>query len=80
MRQQYGLDSCCLASFRAAEMQSLLSLESTLIPELVIALGYGAQHNRAEPYSNTPAYRLDGQDNFIVPKYTTDDVLVYTDI
>ena len=68
MRQQYGLDSCCLASFSAANLQKLPQQEESLVPEMLIALGYGAQTNQTEPYDNTQRYRLDAQGNFIVPK------------
>lgn len=78
--RQYGLDSCCLASFSAANLQKLLQLEESLVPEMLIALGYGAQTNQTEPYDNTQRYRLDAQGNFIVPKYTAKEVLLFSDI
>lgn len=78
--RQFDLDSCCIASFHADDMQKLLKLQDTLVPELLIAIGYGVQSNHIEPYDNTHKYRIDEQNNFIVPKYSAEQVTVYSDI
>lgn len=78
--KEQGLDTCCIGSFQRAAVSALLSLEDRFVPELVMAVGYSAQSNYTEPYADTPKYHLDEHGNFVVPKYTSQQVLVYTDV
>lgn len=80
LAQEQGIGSCCLASFSASEVEKILRVKDNLSAELVIALGYGAHSSRIEPYTDTQKYHLDDNGNFVVPKRTIEDILVYTDI
>lgn len=78
--KQYGLDSCCLASFNHERLRSLLALPQTIVPELVIALGYADHRSRAVPYAGSVRYTADENRNFSVPKFSAAEVIVYSDL
>lgn len=78
--KQFGLDSCCLASFSHEKLRSLLALPETLIPELVIALGYADHRSRAVPYEGSVRYTADESWDFSVPKFSAAEVTVYSDL
>jgi len=80
LAQEQGIDSCCLASFSASEVEKTLGVKDNLFAELVIALGYGAHSSSIAPYTDTQKYHLDSDGNFVVPKRAVEDILVYTDI
>lgn len=78
--REFGLQTCCLMSFRPQPLRELLNLPEKLKPAMVIALGYPAQESRVVPqeadckYFETP----DGVLN--VPKLSAQQVLCYSDI
>lgn len=72
-----GLASCPIGNFSAGKLQALLKLPETLHPELVLALGYPAQESRVVPMADTVRYTQDESGNFLVPKWNTDEVLVF---
>lgn len=72
-----GLASCPIGNFSAANLQALLSLSGNLQPELVIALGYPAQESRVVPMADTVRYTQDAQGDFLVPKWSSEEVLVF---
>ncbi len=80
LAQEQGIDSCCLASFSAKDVEKILNVQENLAAELVIALGYGAHSSSIAPYENTQKYHLDSDGNFVVPKRVVEDLLVYTDV
>ena len=77
--EERGLSTCALGSFSAECLRELLDLPSLLLPELVIAVGYGAHKSRIVPYVDTVKYRQEEDGNFCVPKYSLSEVLVYED-
>ena len=74
-----GLATCAIGNFHAGNLSSLLHLPETLKPELVIALGYPAQKSHVVPMADSIRYTQDAQGNFLVPKWNTDEVLVFSD-
>lgn len=72
-----GLASCPIGNFHAGRLSALLQLPENLKPELVIALGYPAQESRVVPMGDSIRYTQDEQGNFLVPKWSTDEVLVF---
>ncbi len=80
LAQEQGIDSCCLASFSASEVEQILHVPEDLSAEMVIALGYGAHSSSIERYTDTQKYRLDSDGNFVVPKHAIEDILVYSDL
>ena len=74
-----GLGSCPLGNFNAAKVSSLLNLPETLKPELVIALGYPAHESHVVSMGNTVRYIRDENGTFLVPKWSGEEVLVFTD-
>lgn len=74
-----GLATCPIANFQRSNLSALLQLEEYLVPELVIALGYPAQESRAVPMESTVKYTEDPDKNILVPKWDTDEVLIYSD-
>lgn len=74
-----GLASCPIGNFHSGRLAELLHLPQNLKPELVIALGYPAQESRVIPMADSIRYTQDAQGNFLVPKWNTEDVLVFTD-
>lgn len=73
-----GLGTCCMASFREAELSCVLGVEGTWKPVLVIALGYPDQKSSAVPYTDTIRYRENADGDLEVPKFSLEEVLVYT--
>jgi len=74
-----GLGTCPLGNFNAAKVSSLLNLPETLRPELVIALGYPAHESHVIPMEDTVRYSRDTAGNFLVPKWSGEEILVFTD-
>ena len=74
-----GLATCAIGNFHAGKLSSLLHLPETLKPELVIALGYPDQESHVVPMAGSIRYTRDAQGNFLVPKWNTDEVLVFSD-
>lgn len=72
-----GLASCAIGNFTKAKLSSLLDLPEHLHPELVLALGYPAQESRVVPMEDSVRYTQDEQGNFLVPKHSTEEVLVF---
>ncbi len=77
--KESGLDSCCLASFSSKAVDEIMALPAHLTTAYIIALGYGAQDNTTEDYTDSQKYHLTPNGDFIVPKRTLADVLVYSD-
>ena len=75
----HGLASCPVGNFHMTRLAALLELEETLVPELVIALGYPAQESSIIPLKDTVEYSQDPSGNFLVPKWDTEDILVFSD-
>lgn len=74
-----GLGSCPIGNFTAAKLSKLLNLPETLHPELVIALGYPAHESRVVPMEDSIRYTRDEKGDFSVPKWSTEEVLIFTD-
>lgn len=74
-----GLATCAIGNFHAGRLSTLLHLPETIKPELVIALGYPAQESRVVPMADSIRYIQDEQGNFLVPKWNTEDILVFSD-
>ena len=78
--REQGLDTCCLASFSREKVTELLGLSEELVPELVIALGYGDQESRAVDMDGDFRYFETPDGALNVPKLTMEDALIYSDI
>ena len=78
--KQFGLDSCCLASFNHEQLRSLLALPEAIVPELVIALGYADQCSQAVPFTGSVRYTANENWDFSVPKFSAAEVTVYSDL
>ena len=74
-----GLGSCPIGNFTAQKLSALLNLPEHLQPELVIALGYPAHESQVVPMEDTVRYAQDETGKFLVPKWSAEDVLVFTD-
>ena len=74
-----GLGTCPIGNFPAAKVSALLKLPDTLFPELVIALGYPAHESSVVPMGDSIRYTRDNNGNFLVPKWSTEEVLIFTD-
>lgn len=74
-----NLATCPIANFNKNNLSALLELEEHLVPELVIAVGYPAQESRVVPMTDSVKYTEDPDKNILVPKWETDEVLVYSD-
>ena len=74
-----GLGTCPIGNFPAAKVSSLLKLPDTLHPELVIALGYPAHESRVIPMADSIRYTRDVKGDFLVPKWSAEEVTVFTD-
>ncbi len=72
-----GLSTCPIANFSAPKLSALLELPESLHPELVFAVGYGAQESRVVPMEDTLRYTQDEAGNFLVPKRSVEDILVF---
>lgn len=77
--QEQGLSTCCLGSFSPAQLTKLLGLAPQYVPELILAVGYGAGQSHAVPMDQSVQYRLDRHGELLVPKLATDRVIVYSD-
>ena len=73
------LGTCAIGNFHAGNLSAMLHLPENLKPELVIALGYPAQESHVIPMADSIRYSQDEQGNFLVPKWNTDEVLVFSD-
>lgn len=76
--REKGLDTCCLASFSRKDVQALL--DTSLEPELVIALGYADQESRAVDMDGDHRYFQTPDGVLNVPKLPLAQALVYSDI
>ena len=74
-----GLGSCPIGNFTAAKLSKLLNLPETLHPELVIALGYPAHESRVIPMEDSIRYTRDENGDFLVPKRSAEEVLIFAD-
>lgn len=74
-----GLASCPVGNFNSQKLSVLLQLEDNLKPELLIALGYPAQESHVIPMSDSVEYSEDSNQNFLVPKWSTEEILVISD-
>ena len=74
-----GLGSCPIGNFTRAKLSKLLKLPDTLQPELVIALGYPAHESSVVPMGDSIRYTRDENGNFYVPKWSAEEVLIFTD-
>lgn len=72
-----GLATCPIGNFHAAALTDLLGLPENLKPELVLAVGYPAQESTVVPMADTVRYTQDETGAFLVPKWNTEDVLVF---
>ena len=72
-----GLATCPIGNFTKGKLSSLLNLPENLHPELVLALGYPAQESRVVPMADTVRYTLDENGDFLVPKWNTEEILVF---
>ena len=72
-----GLATCPIANFSPKNLSSLLNLPENLQPELVIAVGYPAQESKVVPMADTVHYSQDENGTFLVPKWNTEDVIVF---
>lgn len=72
-----GLASCPIGNFSATQISALLNLPENLYPELVLALGYPAQESCVTPMANTVHYAQDEQGDFLVPKWSTEEVTAF---
>jgi len=75
----HGLASCPIGNFHRGRLSELLKLPENMKPELVLALGYPAQESHVVPMADSIRYTQDAQGNFLVPKWNTEDVLIFTD-
>ena len=74
-----GLASCPIGNFHAGRLTALLKLPENLKPELVIALGYPAQESKVVPMADSVRYTQDENGDFLVPKWTAEEVLVFAE-
>ena len=72
-----GLASCPIGNFHRGRLAELLKLPETLHPELLIALGYPGQESRVVPMADTIRYCQDKQGDFLVPKWSADEITVF---
>ena len=77
--EERGLKTCALGSFDAGFLRELMEIPSNLCPELVIAIGYGAQQSCIVPYVDTMKYRQEENGTFCVPKLSLTEVLAFAD-
>ena len=74
---EQGLSTCPIGNFNASKLADLLKLPDNLQPELVIAIGYPAQESNVVPMGDSIRYTQDDAGNFLVPKWNTEDILVF---
>ena len=74
----FGLDSCCLGALDRPALKEILPVPKELEIALVISLGVGAQVCRAVPFRGDVKYYEDGDGNFCVPKYSSEELTLFT--
>lgn len=72
-----GLATCPIANFSRPKLSALLTLPENLHPELVIAVGYPAHESTVVPMKDTIRYAQDENGNFLVPKWSREEVTVF---
>lgn len=72
--EDYGLATCCLASFDRNKIVELFTMEEEE-PLLVIALGYPAQESKAVEFVSDVKYYEDESGSLCVPKRSVNDLL-----
>ena len=72
-----GLATCALASFSKSKLSALLNLPESLNPELVIAVGNPAQESSVVEMGDTIRYAQDEKGDFLVPKWSREEVTVF---
>ena len=72
-----GIASCPIGNFSKHKLSALLKLPENLQPELVIALGYPAQESHVVPMGDTIRYAQDENGDFLVPKWSAEEVTVF---
>lgn len=70
-----GLSTCCLASFNADTLKTILKLDNTTEPLLVIAVGYPDQKSKAVDMVADVKYYEDSDGCLCVPKRSLESVL-----
>lgn len=76
--EEEGLSSCCLKIPRQEEIKKALGLDK-YVPVYAIALGEGAIQSSICPREGSQKYSVDPQGNFTVPKFRTEEVLIWSD-
>ena len=77
--EEEGFSSCCLKIPRQDEIKAALGLDG-YVPVYAIALGEGAIQSSICPREGSQKYRMDPQGNFTVPKFRTEEVLIWSDL
>lgn len=72
-----GLATCAIGNFSKSNLSALLNLPENLHPELVLAAGYPGQESRVVPMANTIRYSRDEKGDFLVPKWSAEEVTVF---
>lgn len=72
-----GVGNCMLGLIDAPAIKALLPIDEEDTLRLVVALGYPAHESRVVPVTDDLKYRLDEDDNFLVPKRDFDDVVTF---
>lgn len=73
--EDMALASCCLASFDASQVKSILALPENMAPVLVIALGYPDQKSQEVPLRDDVKYYEAADGTLCVPKRKLEDIL-----
>ena len=73
--EDMGLATCCLASFDAAAVKSILTLPDGMEAALVIALGYPDQKSQEVPLVDDVKYYEAADGTLCVPKRKLEDIL-----
>ena len=73
--EDYGIGTCCLASFNRTAIIDLLNVPGDQEPLLVIALGYPAQESRAVDCTGDIKYYEDDNGCLCVPKRCLKDIV-----
>lgn len=77
--RSFGLDSCCLGIADPTALANCIGIGNA-VPLAAIALGYGSQHSQVVPLIDSVRYRELLSGDIEVPKYSKNDVLLYSDI
>lgn len=78
--QEFGLSSCCLGIADRTALQLSLRIPYSTEVIAAIAIGYGAHSSRTVPYQGSVRYTVDENGDFLVPKLTVNDVIIYSDL